>query len=1301
MKIQNFPKTVMRMVSCLVLAAFVSTSIIPPAYAQAMPWMPEPGTMVMMSPAFVPAQLKGMVIDPNEPFRMDFIMDRGDAILSDVQKQEEYQKLIKYFLAALAVPDTEQWVNLSPYERDRIIPDSFGVTEMGRDLLAQDYLLKQIASSLSNPDEALGKTFWTSVYAKAQETFGMTDIPASTINKVWIVPDKADMYEKDNTVVIVDSHLKVMLEEDYLATQQSAITDPSSVPQADEMGQITSRIMREIIIPAIEKEVNEGQNFAPLRQVVSGMILATWYKMRLKESILGKVYADKAKVKGIDLDPSVNKDIFNKYVDAFQKGVFNMIKEDVDFLTQEIIPRKYFSGGFYNPAMKIMEFRNNMPSGFLNSAWEVIRTLLRSSSEIQRAELSDEEAQEVLGSLGQGIVLANVMDTDLREGLVRLAEFLSEQGWLAAAQELQVNGFARDGKVGDRKTTVLEALARDISWGKVNALSDAFDRLLKSSNAFSPTVVSSLNEAAKNFPVVTDYTQGSPYTAADAFLKAASDLYAESAMTAEAVPEWARKQPEISINVLAKMAQMGLTGSRKDVVGQGQDLNALRELILQGNVSAIVNAMWNMPGDIAEKRSVITEALSQAVSVRETEDDRPAFVVFASRLLGQQKKHYEVVYDLRKLAAFMRPLFVADFLQKTRGVIEDGNYSDGHGEESRWAQAQGPEKIKENRRKQVVQAIKEFLEVQGWPKDEGKDDSRAVITVKEELARNIMQDVGILESNKGGEIRIAKRTDHEFTAEEREAFIKESIKEMKGLSLQESVFHGADIPKVLEGLRDRKVEDHLNAKFKSLSRELLDDYKSGLIAALKVRLELREKDVSRMTDEEKKVHGKETWQDKVFVLEMVERPALFGSRKVAESAMRSLWQPTVSWFAANPAAAEVMLRALSNEPKVIYSFNGPGAVRENTIRVMEEKILRMMKDQPGDGKDEAVKEFLAQNVWIDLIPLEGVVARALDFIGRSTQRTYSVTIKMVQLFSDAAPVLAHEFVDSRKKAGDNAAVIAEGNMMNADRHDISRGLAMQRPRGERAALFADIGWAVREFLSSRLGEMGVLGEKLVEDVIGQLERLDGPAGETRFGVRADFEMSPQEMQEIAQQASDDIVRSSGMIKNTRLSSGEDLDYVVRREKRSLVMRYLYQRSQNPETKIRELTRESKEKLIEVISDRLVFKEEKRSESWNNQDSTKNGAFYDFSVTVKKGSAATADGAAVKVADPKTGGIDLNAANLDMQIRRDGNGIVLPIDQQDLENIRIDGLVPVILQIQPASTLPLFSSLASGAGGGSA
>ena len=73
--------------------------------------------------------------------------------------KKEGERLIKYFLASLAIPEKDLWVNLSPYEKDRTIPRALGQTEMGRDLLAQDYMLKQITASLIYPENGLGKTF--------------------------------------------------------------------------------------------------------------------------------------------------------------------------------------------------------------------------------------------------------------------------------------------------------------------------------------------------------------------------------------------------------------------------------------------------------------------------------------------------------------------------------------------------------------------------------------------------------------------------------------------------------------------------------------------------------------------------------------------------------------------------------------------------------------------------------------------------------------------------------------------------------------------------------------------------------------------------------------------------------------------------------------------------------------------------------------------------------------------------------------------------------------------------------------
>ncbi len=332
-------------ISIIVLTAFLTTSLNISGYAKDVSLLPAPGVMVHLSPEFTPAHLKGIVIHPDNALKFDFIINKGDKPLDEVTKKAEYTKLIKYFLASLAVPDDNQWVNLSPYEKNRIIKEDFGKTEMGRDLLAQDYLLKQITASLIYPQDKLGQKFWDEVYAKAQQQFGTTNIPVNTFNKVWIVPDDAVIYEKGNTAYVIKHHLKVMLEEDYLSLGKHGGIQEKSIRDSNKAHAIGSQVVREVVLPQLEKEVNEGQNFAPLRQVYSGMLLAAWYKRALKESLLSKIYADKSKIKGINQDPKNNEAIYQQYLKAFKKGVFNFIKEDVDKYSKQTIPRKYFSGG--------------------------------------------------------------------------------------------------------------------------------------------------------------------------------------------------------------------------------------------------------------------------------------------------------------------------------------------------------------------------------------------------------------------------------------------------------------------------------------------------------------------------------------------------------------------------------------------------------------------------------------------------------------------------------------------------------------------------------------------------------------------------------------------------------------------------------------------------------------------------------------------------------------------------------------------------------------------------------------------
>ncbi|MDE2028279.1 MAG: hypothetical protein KGJ11_07035, partial [Candidatus Omnitrophica bacterium] len=336
---QKHPKSrwILRAISSLLIVTFSLTNIqVVHAQTFSINMLPMPGAMLTVSAPFIPLALKGLIVNPQKPLEFQFIIDTGLESQNSASVRDEAGRLVKYFLAGLTIPGGDLWVNLSPYEKNRIVPNALGQTDLGRDLLAQDYILKQLTASLIYPEKSLGKEFWNRVYALAQAKFGTTNVPINTFNKVWILPDQAEVFENGNAAYVVKSTLKVMLDEDYLAKQKHQATQASS---------ISSQIVREIVLPEITKEVNTGKNFAMLRQIYQALILAKWYKETIQNKLMDALYTNKNKVIGVNVhDPAIKEQIYQRYLKAYKKGVFNFIKEDPT-PDGQMVPRKYFSGG--------------------------------------------------------------------------------------------------------------------------------------------------------------------------------------------------------------------------------------------------------------------------------------------------------------------------------------------------------------------------------------------------------------------------------------------------------------------------------------------------------------------------------------------------------------------------------------------------------------------------------------------------------------------------------------------------------------------------------------------------------------------------------------------------------------------------------------------------------------------------------------------------------------------------------------------------------------------------------------------
>lgn len=158
------------------------------------------------------------------------------------------------------------------------------------------------------------------------------------------------MYEDGNKVFIGESSLKVMMEEDYFATQQNANKVSTSGvrnksvsvrnPGVDVASTFVSQIMREVVLPAIQEEVNNGENFSQLRQIYNSLILAVWMKKRIAQRAALNVYINQKKTVGVEnAQPTIKQDIYQQYLKSAKFGAYNFVRKEKN------VYRRYFSGG--------------------------------------------------------------------------------------------------------------------------------------------------------------------------------------------------------------------------------------------------------------------------------------------------------------------------------------------------------------------------------------------------------------------------------------------------------------------------------------------------------------------------------------------------------------------------------------------------------------------------------------------------------------------------------------------------------------------------------------------------------------------------------------------------------------------------------------------------------------------------------------------------------------------------------------------------------------------------------------------
>ena len=332
---------------------------------------------ISLSEKFVPPLIRGCSLDPSLS-TVTFILDSGDGE-KQIGKQE-FQTMMSYFFSSLAFPEDDLWVNLSAYESKRMIPQSLGRTKLGRDMLSQDCVLKKLCASLLHPSTSIGKQYWAEFHSRVPSNSGSV----SCFQKVWMQPEKATVYEKPagkeeaelkgalktpkehSAAYVVEAKIKIYCEEDAIAAEAEGATGILSM----ESRRAHADLFRELVVPKISQEVNEGRNFSKMRQIYNSMILATWFKrthgdsknfpsfIESRDSSLifttngdhsfitgeSRMYPDSSiqiatSNEGVDL----NELYYQEYVKLFREGLRQTV-QTVDVSTGQITRKTYLSG---------------------------------------------------------------------------------------------------------------------------------------------------------------------------------------------------------------------------------------------------------------------------------------------------------------------------------------------------------------------------------------------------------------------------------------------------------------------------------------------------------------------------------------------------------------------------------------------------------------------------------------------------------------------------------------------------------------------------------------------------------------------------------------------------------------------------------------------------------------------------------------------------------------------------------------------------------------------------------------------
>lgn len=348
---QTISDTILELRSDLGAVMRIESRIIDNEYQSTIRYLPALFGERSLEEGFPPL-VGGIAFPLHNPMQIGFslLSDSSLGMPTPEEQTELQERLGRYLNTFLVLTGDQVNVTLTPIDDYCGLPKLLRHTELGRDMLAQDVVLKHYTACQLHPSTVHGRAFWDEV---GTITTGSNVLESCF--RVWIMPDGATLREKTEDeygyVSIEKLGLKVLCDADYdtlrqLRELQGKHQDFFDTTTHDKH---VIDMFKKLIVPVIQREVSTGARFGLLRQILSVLVIAKWIMgSQLGEALKKAGFLDSNNPEKYGLN-TVSDDVLHSmkrlYLEMVDDGIWTYTRTHIDIERNVAQKRLYVAGG--------------------------------------------------------------------------------------------------------------------------------------------------------------------------------------------------------------------------------------------------------------------------------------------------------------------------------------------------------------------------------------------------------------------------------------------------------------------------------------------------------------------------------------------------------------------------------------------------------------------------------------------------------------------------------------------------------------------------------------------------------------------------------------------------------------------------------------------------------------------------------------------------------------------------------------------------------------------------------------------